>query len=180
MSEQPPAVFEEPTISPRVDLATAAILLVFAVGVLKIAIGMPTFAEKGASLFLAPGIVPGFYGGVLVLLSLVLAARSIVRGALRPARATPARRAGDSGQSWLRLAIAAGLCFGFAVLLVGALPFWLAAAIFISTFVIIFEWPPGGRIGNRLRPMASAVLLGLVAGGAIHYVFQQIFLVRLP
>lgn len=178
MSEQPPAVFEEPAISPRVDLATAAVLLVLAVGVLKIAIGMPTFAEKGASLFLAPGIVPGFYGGVLVLLSLVLAARSIARGALRPGRAAPARPAG--GQSWLRLAIAAGLCFGFAVLLVGALPFWLAAAIFISTFVIIFEWPPGGRIGNRLRPMASAVLLGLVAGGAIHYVFQQIFLVRLP
>jgi hypothetical protein len=76
-----------------------------------------------------------------------------------------------------------GLCVGFGVVLVGhGLPFWLAAAIFVSVAIVTLQAPQRAAAGRRLsvRDVIVAIVIGLGAGGAITLVFQQIFLVRLP
>jgi putative tricarboxylic transport membrane protein len=168
-----------PPPSARVDLITAAVFIAFGIGVLLLALGMPTFTDRGGDPYTAPGIVPGFYGVVLAGLSLVLALRAIRRGALGreggPVEGAETAPAGTYSNA--RLAIVAVLGLVYTVGLVGRVPFWLASAIFISAFIIAFEWePPVGR----WRRVALALLIGAIGGGAIHAVFQQIFLVRLP
>lgn len=169
------AVVREPPPSPRVDLATAAVLFVLAVAIVAQALRMPTFTERGADLFQAPGIVPGFYGTVLALLSLVLAARSLYRG-VRKAGVGAGR---TTGSSYLRLVLAALLGSLFAVGLVGSLPFWAATAIFVTLFIALFEWRPEPRRRRVIR-LATALLQGVLTGAAVHLVFQELFLVRLP
>jgi hypothetical protein len=75
------------------------------------------------------------------------------------------------------------LCLTFGVVLVGhGLPFWLAAAIFVSIAIVALQRPQRRAAGERmaLRKFASAIVIGLCAGGAVTLVFQQLFLVRLP
>jgi hypothetical protein len=60
------------------------------------------------------------------------------------------------------------------------LPFWLAAAIFVTLFVLIFQFEERRRAGTLLRGTAFAVAYGLISGLAIHHLFQDVFLVRLP
>jgi hypothetical protein len=82
-----------------------------------------------------------------------------------------------------RIALVLGLCVIFGVILVGhGLPFWLAAAIFVSVAIVSLQFPQRRAVGQTtgLRQIASAIVIGLCAGGAITLVFQQIFLVRLP
>ena len=69
----------------------------------------------------------------------------------------------------------------FVVGLIGRMPFWLAAAVFVATFTILFEWQ-AGQPWRRARcgGSATAVLLGLVTGIAVTLVFEKLFYVRLP
>lgn len=180
MSENSQASHVTPPPSARTDLITAAILLAFGLAVIVHAFQMPTFTATTGSAFTAPGIVPGFHGTIIALLSIALAARSIYRGALKPGGGKPQGFEGLPGISLKRLFLAAGLCIFFAVVLVGLVPFWLAAAMFVTAFTGIFEWDPNLPMALRLRRLATAALLGLVTGGAIHLLFQEIFLVRLP
>lgn len=171
-----------PPPSARVDLITAAVFFAFGVAVLALALGMPTFTDQGGDPYTAPGIVPGFYGIVLAGISLVLALRAVRRGALRPDGGPvegidPVDR---SAYSNTRLAIVAGLGLLYTVGLVGRLPFWLASAMFIAAFIIAFEWDRSVPATLRWRRVGAALFIGAAGGGAIHGVFQQIFLVRLP
>jgi uncharacterized membrane protein len=72
------------------------------------------------------------------------------------------------------------LCLVFAVGLVGRLPFWLAAAIFVFAFTTLFEWQGGAALRERLRRLAIAAALGIGTGVLVTVVFQRGFLVRLP
>ena len=46
----------------------------------------------------------------------------------------------------------------FVVGLIGRVPFWLAAAIFVALFTILFEWQPGEPWPARARRIGEAVL----------------------
>ena len=115
----------------------------------------------------------------MILLGSLLALRSWRRGGLQARRAafqldTPEHR---------RIALVLGLCVVFGVVLVGhGLPFWLAAAIFVSVAIVSLQLPQRRAAGERIgvRTIAVAIVIGLCAGGAITFVFQQLFLVRLP
>jgi putative tricarboxylic transport membrane protein len=168
---------EEP-LPPRVDLWTAAVFLAVGVAIVYASWLMPTFREQQGQIYKAPGLVPALYGIVVVLLALWLAARSVGRGALQRGRAGPRPR--REGYSNLRLALAAGLGLAYAVGMLGRLPFWLATAIFIFLFVLVFEWQRGRPWRGGWRPAATAALLALGAGWAVLLVFRDIFLVRLP
>jgi hypothetical protein len=62
------------------------------------------------------------------------------------------------------------------------LPFWLAAAIFVSVAIVALQHGQRSAAGRRLtlRNVISAVAIGLGAGLGTTLVFQNIFLVRLP
>lgn len=180
MSENSQASNVTPPPSARADFITAALLLLFGLTIVALALRMPTFEAATGSAFTAPGIVPGFHGVVISLLSIALAARSIYRGAFKAGGGKPEGYEGLPGISLKRLFIAAGLGILYAVVLVGWLPFWLASAVFIAAFTIIFEWDAAAPAALRLRRAVTACILGLAVGAAAFLLFQEVFLVRLP
>ena len=162
-------------LPPRADLYTAAVLLAFGLGVLGLALNMPTFVEQSGTGLTAPGIVPGFHAAAISLLSIILAMRAIRRGALSDhAPHGPVFGPGDVRQ----LGIAAVLGTLYAGFLVGRLPFWMATALFVFAFTAAFEWQEAA--GRRLRRLAEAAAIAVGTGFAVTLVFERIFLVRLP
>ena len=115
----------------------------------------------------APGLMPGVLGGLMLLFGLALA--------LRPAGAPQPGVAG----SWRRTALALMLCFVFAAGLLGrGLAFWLTSACFM--FAAIFVFRVVDEDAPRWRIAASSAVIAIVAALVISYVFQDLFLVRLP
>jgi Tripartite tricarboxylate transporter TctB family len=179
MAEEPlPLLPHEERLAPRTDLWVAASFAVFSVAIVAHSWTMPTYTDQGGQLYTAPALVPSFYGVVILLLSAWLMVRSIRAGALTPAGTVGAAR--DEGNSNARLALAAGLGAAFIVGLIGRMPFWLAAAIFVAVFVAAFEWRPGLERKARLRALATAVVQGVLTGILVTLVFERVFLVRLP
>jgi Tripartite tricarboxylate transporter TctB family len=168
---------EEP-LPPRLDLWVGAIFLLLGLAICSLAWQMPTYREQKGEIYTAPGLVPLLYGLVICSLSIWLALRSIRRGALgaRP----PNGEASPQGTSNLRLALAAALGLLFCVGLIGRMPFWLAAAIFVTTFIILFEWREGEAWSRRARHISTALMQGAITGIAVVLVFEKIFYVRLP
>lgn len=177
--EQPQALLphEEP-LPPRIDLWIAVAFFALGAAIIAISAQMPTYREQQGEIYNWPGLVPMLHGAVVTLLSLWLAVRSIGRGALKPGAAgLPPKREGYSNA---RLAVAAGLCLVFAGGLIGRVPFWLAAALFVASFITLFEWRRGAELGVNLRRLAMAVAIGVGTGIGVVLVFERLFLVRLP
>ena len=120
---------------------------------------MDRLERLGAPGFTAPGLVPGLLGLVILVLGVVLALR----------KRTAAGTRFEIGNTPLVLV----LCLGYAVGLVGRMPFWLATFVFVSAFVAIFEYP-------ERRRMALAPVYGAATTLAVTYLFETVFLVRLP
>src|SRR4051812_12438624 len=172
-----PLLPHEGRCPPRSYLWIAAGFFVFSAAILVLAFRIPTYADQGGEIYTAPALVPSFYGVVIGLLSLWLAARALRGGALAPD--IPHQRP-DSGNSNLRFALAAGLGVLFIVGLIGRMPFWIAAAIFVTLFVAAFEWRPGLEPKARAKSLAVALVEGVLTGIAVTLVFERVFLVRLP
>lgn len=146
----------------------------------------------------APGLLPGLVGVLMVILAAVLAVRTgrqeigrqlpsssadsavpAPSGASAPAPQAPAGEPLTGGQG--RTLIAGALCVLFAGVSLGhGLPFIAQGAAFIFLFVTVFSWPEWRAKGRIVRGLATAVLIGLAASGAISWLFESVFLVRLP
>lgn len=127
-----------------------------------------------------PGLLPALLGIAMLLLATLLGWRAIRHGALTPEARV--HRPFDAAIA-RRIVTVIGLCVAFGAGLVGhGLPFWLAGAIFVSVAILVFEQPQRAHAGLALtlRDVASAVVIGLGAGGMIWFVFERLFLVRLP
>ena len=115
----------------------------------------------------APGLMPGVLGALMLVFGLALA--------LRPQRAVQLEARG----SWRRTALALALCVLFAAGLLGrGLPFSLTAGDFLLGALVTFRVRDGEPW--RLRLAASSAAIAIVGALAIGYVFQDLFLVRLP
>lgn len=181
MTETPPPSLmpHEQPLPPRYDLWTAAVFFCVGVAIVWLAFLMPTYRDQQGPIYEAPGLVPTLHGIVVVVLSIWLGLRSVSRGALRTGGADEPRKSREA-YSNTRLVLAGLLCLVFAVGLVGQLPFWLAAAIFVFAFTSLFEWRAEAPIKERARRLAIAAVLGIGTGVAVTLVFQRAFLVRLP
>jgi hypothetical protein len=158
------------------DLVSGACWLALAAAIMIGAWRMDRLEHLQASIYSAPGIVPGLIGVALAFMGLVLMLRAWWAGAL-----AGAGRPRIAWSEQARLLTAVGLCLAFAIGLVGrGPPFWLAAAIFIAVTVFAFQFPERRSAGTLARGTLIAVVYGLVSGYAVHYVFQELFLVRLP
>jgi protein-S-isoprenylcysteine O-methyltransferase Ste14 len=154
----------------RADLVASILWMGLGLVVVQQSWTMDRLEAQGADPWSVPGLVPGILGAVLVLLGLALLLRS-----LRTAPASGAEPREREGRH--RLAVTLLLCLVFVFGLLGqGLPFWLAAALFVGVFVAIFIW----RERGPARSLLTAAVYGLAAGAAIHLLFQEVFLVRLP
>jgi hypothetical protein len=167
---------EDQKPSPFADLISGGLWLALAIGIVILSWQMDRLTHLQASVYTAPGIVPGLLGLALAIMGALLILRSVRAGAIAQARIPH-----FSVREHWRILTALALCLIFALGLVGSgLPFWLAAAIFIATFVFVFQFEDRKAAGTLVRGAAFASVFGLICGGSIYYVFQDLFLVRLP
>jgi hypothetical protein len=161
----------------RADFLTGLVFVALGLAAAVESLRMPRFEERSVDPYTVPGLVPGILGVIILILGAVLVVRS--------ARAGGWRRAGG-GTSWMqdagvrRLLLAVGLCLGYAALLVGRLPFWLATFLFVAGFVTLFEWPLARTVAERSRRLLFAALFAAAVSAAVTFVFRDLFLVRLP
>jgi hypothetical protein len=162
--------------SPFADLMSGCVWVALAAAIIILSWKMDRLAHLQASIYTAPGVVPGLLGVALAIMGLLLILRSVRAGAIAEAHLP-----GFSFRENWRILAALALCLTFALGLVGSgLPFWLAAAIFIAVFVFVFQFEDRKEAGTLARGAAFASIFGLICGGSIYYVFQDLFLVRLP
>jgi hypothetical protein len=179
-AETPSLLPHEQPLPPRKDLWIAAVFFVLGVAISWLAFRMPTYADQKGEIYTAPGLVPGFYGVVIVLLSIWLAVRAVRQGALHTGDSPVPASSEPQSNSDGRLALAAGLGLFFVVGLLGRVPFWIASATFAAPVTILCEWQADQAWPVRARRIGEAVLLGLATGAAVTLVFEKVFYVRLP
>lgn len=161
---------------PFADLLTGAAWLALAAAIVTGSWVMDRLPHLGATLYTVPGLVPGLLGVAIGLMAILLIVRALRAGALAGAHMPSIRIA----EHW-RLIATLTLGLTFAIGLVGhGPPFWLASAIFIAAFVIVFQFADRRKNGALMRGVAFAIFFGVVSGLVIHYGFQDIFLVRVP
>ena len=164
----------------RSDFFSAFGWMALGVAILIGSIMMDRLKNQDINPYTIPGLLPGLLGIAMTILGALLAARSWRPGLLASAAGgDAATRRAERKQILLVLA----LCLIFGVVLVGhGLPFWLAAAIFVSVAIVALQSRQRQATGQKLslRAVATAAAIGLGAGIAITIVFQEIFLVRLP
>jgi Tripartite tricarboxylate transporter TctB family len=169
----------EDTASLRSDFLSAIGWMGLGIAILIGSVTMDRLEKQGINPYTIPGLLPGLLGIAMTILGALLAARS-----WRPhLLASTANGAAADRAERKRLLLVLGLCLTFGVVLVGhGLPFWLAAAIFVSTAILSLQYQQRKSSGQKLsaRMVVTAVAIGLGAGIIITIVFQEIFLVRLP
>ncbi len=155
--------------SPAADRITALALFALGAGMAWGGFTMDRLEARHIHPASIPGLVPMMLGVALMGCAVLLFTGA--RGA--------AREAGESGELWRDLGIAAGWSVFYAVALVGQVPFVVATAIYIAGFVWWFTRPaPGGR--GAVRRAIVAVAFGVVVAVAVAVLFRYGFLVRLP
>lgn len=168
----------EPAATPgmvRADFVTGIVLAVLGLVALLLSLDMPRFAERNINPWTVPGLVPAALGAIIGALGLLLALRAALRGGWR----LGARGEGTATEGgWRRVGLTLLLTLGYAGGLVGRIPFWLATFFFGLAFVALFEWSEEST--GRTRRILTAALYAALLAAAVTYVFQEIFLVRLP
>jgi hypothetical protein len=164
----------------RADLVAGLVFTGLGAAVVVESLRMPRFAELNVEPYTAPGLVPGLLGLVILILGGMLCLRAAREGGGRLSSPDAKGRAGPSDPGVSRLSLSIALCLIYAAVLVGNVPFWLATFVFITAFVILFEWPLATSRADRLRRIAFAPLFAAVIAAAVSLLFQHVFLVRLP
>jgi hypothetical protein len=164
----------------RADFVTGLVLLAFGLAVLAESLAMPRLEERAINPWTVPGLVPGLLGIIIAVLGWILAMRSLFAGALRPVAPPDVEEAAEARASRGRLALSLVLCLGYAAVLVGRIPFWLATGLFVFLFVVLFEWRSDDAQRARIVKLAVAAALAAAAALAVPFLFERLFLVRLP
>jgi putative tricarboxylic transport membrane protein len=162
----------------RSDFLSALGWIGLGIAILIGSVTMDRLEKQDINPYTIPGLLPGLLGIAMTILGLLLAARS-----WRPRLLATANRAPVDYAERKRLVLVLGLCLVFGVGLVGhGLPFWLAAAMFVTTAILCLQYQQRKSAGEplNLRRFVTAAAIGLGAGAIITIVFQEIFLVRLP
>jgi hypothetical protein len=167
-------------VSLRTDFLSALGWMALGVAILIGSVMMDRLEKQDINPYTIPGLLPGLLGIAMTILGALLAARSWRPGLLASHTADDAS---DRGAERKQLLLVLGLCVGFGVILVGhGLPFWLAAAVFVTVAVLSLQARQRKAAGEKLslRILIKTAAIGLGAGVAITIVFQELFLVRLP
>jgi hypothetical protein len=160
----------------RADLIGGAVWIALGGAIAVLSWNMDRLAQLGINPYTVPGLVPGMLGAGLVALGALLAARAIRAGALGALSAPFALdRVGMR-----RLLLTGAICIGYAVLLLGRMPFWLATAVFVFAFIAAFDFADRRAQGQLARGAAIALVAAILTGVIVMFVFEDLFLVRLP
>ena len=163
------------------DFITSIVLIAFSLTVITMSYTMPRLERRGIDPFSAPGVVPGMIGLVLLCLGLVLFSRSVRNGGYR----VFSRETGSNGQrlhqgAAFRVFLTLFLSLVYAVGCLGRLGYYSCTALYIFTFICLFEFQSGKPFWHQKKMFLYAAIQALVASLLITVVFQYLFLVDLP
>lgn len=173
------AAAHERKTSPRADLWQSLGWIALGIATTIGSLRMDRLERQDINPYTVPGLLPGLLGAAIVFFGLLMLYRSWRRLAKAPH--VPHARTEEDRAEMRRMGTVLALCIGFAGGLVGhGLPFWLAAAIFVTVTIGLLQFAQRTANNQRLRGLAFALAVGLGAGVIITLVFQEFFLVRLP
>ena len=158
----------------RGDLLGAGVFAAAGAAILIASLRMDRLTERGIEVWSAPGLTPGVIGALMIVLSLVLGAQ-----ALRAPAEVPDNDAdpGSLRQGLLALV----LCVLFAGITLGhGTPFVIEGAVFIFVFIGLFSWREWRAAGRVARGLMQAAAVAVGASVFISWLFESVFLVRLP
>ena len=164
----------------KADFVTGLVLIALGIATVVASLAMPRFEELNVNPYTVPGLVPGALGVIVLILGAALVLRAARAGGWRLLDGTAGEGSWRSDPGARNLALAVVLCLSYAAGLVGRVPFWLATFLFVAVFVAAFEWTDARSHAERLRRLAFAMAFAAVIAAAVSFVFQEIFLVRLP
>ncbi|MBP7566604.1 MAG: tripartite tricarboxylate transporter TctB family protein [Burkholderiaceae bacterium] len=162
----------------RSDLVGGAGWIVFGLLILGESLRMDRFAQMGSTLYTMPGFMPGLIGATLIVLGLALCLRGWHRRRLAQTAAAARAGADEPAPPLLngRVLATLALTLIYAVGLIGRVHFVLATTLFASAFVWTFTPPEVSPV----RRAVGAVVAGLLTALAVFFIFEDVFLVRLP
>jgi len=163
----------------KADLITSILLLAFGIAILVISIQMPTMADRNQSIYSAPGVVPGFIGGMLIILSLSMLLRSLKNKAIAEFREGIIPKGALSQITTQRILLTLSLCLGYAFLL-GKLWFPIPTFAFVFAFIFVFEYDFKAALKPQAKKIVVATIIALITTTLVTLVFQKLFLVNLP
>src|SRR5687768_13290776 len=126
----------DPAIRARADLLTSIVLVALGLAIFYFSWTMPRLENRHVHPATIPGLVPMFLSAALTICGLLLlwrSARIKAEGGWRELAVLFTTRQA------LRVLVILGLALIHTLVLVGWLPFWAAAMLFIFAFIMIFE-----------------------------------------
>jgi putative tricarboxylic transport membrane protein len=163
----------------KADFVTSVVLMVMGIAILIMSIQMPTMADRNQSVYSAPGVVPGFIGAMISILSFAMLVRALKNKALVEFRAGAIPKGSLSTESTKRILITIVLCLLYAFLL-GKIWFGIPTFAFIFVFILVFEYDHKKPISAQARKLLVAALIAVLTTAIVMLVFQKLFLVNLP
>jgi hypothetical protein len=157
----------------RDELLGAGVFAAVGAAIAVAAWRMDRLADRGIERWSAPGLLPGFVGVLMLLLALVLAGQ---------ARRLPATAADAAAPGSAKRTLGASvLCVLFAGVTLGhGLPFVIEGAVFIFVFTTLFSWREWRGAGRTGRGLLQTLAVAVLASACISWLFESVFLVRLP
>lgn len=160
-----------PRATDRID---GPIWVVLGAAITAGALRMERLEAQGVEWFAAPGLLPGILGVLIALAGVLISLRVRRAGEVAQPEATAT---GERG----RIVLTMLLCLGFAAGLVGhGLPFGFAAMLYLFAHIGLLQWHERRASGQVVRGLLVAAAVAVGAGLAVPFVFEQVFLVRLP
>lgn len=172
MTPDEPTAHPEPGSDPRSDMVGGLAWMALGIVILVMSWQMDRLESQDINPYTIPGLVPGLLGCGMILLSGLMLVRGARRGGFS------AHAIASPRLDWRRLGLVLTLCLGFAGVLLGRVPFWLAAWLFVTGSILVLRWHD--MADSRLRGIVTAIAIGLCTGAAVSVLFERLFLVRLP
>jgi len=165
---------------PKADFLTSLLLFVFGIAVLIVSIKMPRFEEQGANPHSVPGIVPGFLGVAIAVLSLILLIRSFTQRGYRVGLTKEVIKDFFKSDSTKRFFLALTLCVVYGFFLLGRIPYHIATALFVLVFIVAFEFQFKESLLSQRKTIIGSVVEAVLVSAGVTFLFRYLFLVKLP
>ena len=141
--------------------------------------------DRLESLKIPPATAPGVPTGLLGICFMAFALVLLFRRDFTPFGADDVQQSGESSQDegfeWRRLALSWILCMTYAGVLLGrGLPYWLLTTAFLFVHVLLLDESDQVPARPNLQRLMLAAILAPAVALTVTFVFQRLFLVRLP
>ena len=168
-------------MSRRGEVGTALVWLVLGATIAVVSWRMDRLRHLDVNPWSVPGLTPGAIGVLMMVFALVLGWRALRSSAAEPT-SDPASAATPSAPGEARRTLVAGaLCVLFAGASLGrGLPFVVEGAVFVFAFTSIFSWRAWREESRIARGVAQTLVVSVIAAVVIAWLFESVFLVRLP